>query len=351
MSLNIQDLSITLGDCTLYDVNCEIQTGEYFVLLGESGVGKTVLLETLAGFIVADMGTIMVDEVDITSLPIQRRPFGIIYQDCALFPHLSVQRNILWGLRQMKIHASERQQRLKEAAELTGVEELLERSPLTLSGGETQRVALARVLVRRPEFLLLDEPLSSLDPAARIRLRALLRHLHRRGTTILHVTHSWEDAISLAERIAIMENGTIVQIGTAEEVFTRPRSEFVARFTGLRNIFQGDLQDSDRDTALFKTGPVEFTLLSNGNSGRGRFLLGSDEVLLSTEEPATSARNCFSGQITDLEPVQSGVEVEVDIGVAVFSRVTRASLDNLKLTTGGQVWISFKAGAGRFLVD
>jgi molybdopterin-binding protein len=351
MSLSIQDLAITLGDCSLYDVNCEIHNGEYFVLLGESGVGKTVLLETLAGFTQAEMGTIRVDDHDITSLPIQHRPFGIIYQDCALFPHLSVRRNILWGLRQKKISAQERELRLTEAAELTGVAGLLERSPLTLSGGEIQRVALARVLVRRPDFLLLDEPLSSLDPAARTRLRALLRRLHRRGTTILHVTHSWEDAVSLAERIAIMESGTIVQIGTPEEVFTRPRSEFVARFTGLRNIYEGQLQTTDNDIAIFKTGPVEFTLLANGETGGGRFLLGSDEVLLSTSEPTTSARNTFSGQITDLEPVQSGVEVEVDIGVPVFARVTRASVDRLELTTGGRVWISFKAGAGRFLGD
>ena len=351
MSLSIQNLAITLGNCSLHDVNCDIRKGEYFVLLGESGVGKTVLLETLAGFTSAQMGAIRLDDMDITSLPIQQRPFGIIYQDCALFPHLSVRRNILWGLRQRKISAQERERRLAEAAELTGVEELLERSPLTLSGGETQRVALARGLVRRPDFLLLDEPLSSLDPAARTRLRALLRRLHRRGTTILHVTHSWEDAVSLAERIAIMEKGTIVQTGTPEEVFTHPRSEFVARFTGLRNIYQGELQATNNDTALFRTGPVEFTLLADGNSGEGHFLLGSDEVLLSIEQPATSARNCFSGQITDLEPVQSGVEVEVNIGVPVFARVTRASMDKLKLTTGGSVWISFKAGAGRFLGD
>lgn len=349
MSLSIRGLSLRLGDCYLHDINCEISNGEYFVLLGESGVGKTLLLETIAGFNRAEAGTLLVDGEDITNRPIQQRPFGIIYQDCGLFPHLSVRRNIHWGLRHTGLDKRQQRQRLQEAVKLTGVENLLERSPVTLSGGEAQRVALARVLARHPAYLMLDEPLSSLDPAARTRLRSLLRRLHRHGTTILHVTHSWEDAVSLAERIAVMENGTIVQIGTPQDIFVHPRSEFVARFTGLRNIYHGHLRPAAAGTAQFKTGPVEFTLLSTDAEGAGSFLLGGDEVLLSLEQPVSSARNCFAGEITDMEPLQSGVEIEVDIGVPVSVRVTTDSVDQLSLSPGKRVWISFKAGAGRFL--
>ncbi len=351
MSLSIRNLHITLGDCRLHEINLQVESGEYFVLLGESGAGKSVLLETLAGFTPPVSGEILLEDEEITRAPIQARPFGIIYQDCGLFPHLSVRRNVQWGLRNLHLEREERRRRVAEAAAATGIEEILERSPTTLSGGEAQRVALARTLARRPRFLLLDEPLSSLDPTSRASLRALLRRLHREGVTFLHVTHSWEDAVSLADRIAVLENGTIVQSGTPQAVFAHPRTEFVARFSGQRNIYRGVLRANGDDTAGFVTGPVEFTLVTVATAGPGQFLLGSEEVLLSRERPATSARNCFAGRVIDLERVPSGFEVTVDIGVPVSARITRASVEELQLKPGSEVWISFKARAGTFIGD
>ena len=247
--MEIKSLWVELEEFRLCDINLEIAAGEYFVVLGPTGAGKTVLLETIAGLHRPRRGRILLAGEDITHAPPERRGIGFVYQDYALFPHLSVAGNIAFGLRLRGMGRGEIEKRVAAIGRLLGIEHLLHRMPGTLSGGEAQRVALARALVIEPRLLLLDEPLSALDPETREGLQRELGRIHRElGTTTIHVTHDFEEAVALGDRIAVLREdrldeglreGRIVQVGRPEEIFRRPASEFVARFVGVRNIFRG----------------------------------------------------------------------------------------------------------------
>jgi ABC-type Fe3+/spermidine/putrescine transport system ATPase subunit len=231
--LRVNNLSITLGDFSLKDINLFVREGEYCILLGPSGAGKTVLLEALAGLVVPDGGEIILDGENITNRPIRERRMGLVYQQQALFPHMDVAANVRYGERMRKMGKGSDVE-VERLADEFGFTHLLQRYPGTLSCGEAQRVALARTLATEPRCLLLDEPISSLDVKARSEIRELLRALHGRGHTVLHVTHDYEEAASLATRIGVMEKGTIIQSGTPKEVFENPKSDFVADFVNMQ---------------------------------------------------------------------------------------------------------------------
>jgi len=350
--LKIKRLSKTLGAFSMRDVSFEVQKGEYFVLLGASGVGKTVLLETIAGLMRPDSGQIILAGEDITRERIQKRRIGLVYQDQALFPHLSVGDNIAYGLRSQRIGRSQMRNRVSELAERVGLQALLNRGIAALSGGEAQRAALARTLATEPRCLLLDEPLSSLDIPSRHEVRSLLRNLNRQGQTMLHVTHDYEEAISLASQIAIMENGMIAQVGAPESIFQCPKSEFVANFVGIKNFFKGTLLPPVEDGHLCEfVGPrgVRFQVLTEEPPGAGCLIFRSEDVAISNERPETSARNIFEGAVLDIIPARLGVEVSVQIGVKVSALVTQSSIRSLSLEIGKTVWVNFKASAARFL--
>jgi len=350
--LGLEGVSKRLGGFEMTDVSFDVGEGEYFVLLGASGVGKTVLLETIAGLIPADAGRISLADRDITAERIQKRNVALVYQDRALFPHLSVRENIAYGLRCRRVGSAEIARRVGELADEVGVTGLLERLPETLSGGEAQRVALARALATEPECLLLDEPLSALDTEARGRMRSLLRRLNRRGRSMLHVTHDYEEALSLASRVAIMEGGRIAQVGTPDEVFRHPKSEFVARFVGVRNFFKGELSFPGGPEALaeFRTeaGPT-LLVLTDAGPGPGYVMLRSEDITVALSEQETSARNSFEGSVVDVAPARLGVEVSVDVGVEISALVTATSVERLGLGVGKTVRVSFKATAARFI--
>lgn len=350
--LKVEQLSKRLGDFVISDASFEVAEGEYFVLLGASGVGKTVLLETITGIITVDSGSIKLNGRDITHEKIQKRDIGLVYQDQALFPHLSVRQNIAYGLRSRNHNRSEINKQVELLAGEVEVTNLLERKPTTLSGGEAQRVALARALAMQPKCLLLDEPLSSLDIGSRSEMRALLRRLNRKKITMVHVTHDYEEAISLAMRIGIMENGKIVQVDTPRQIFQHPKSEFVARFIGIRNFFWGNLdkgEDSPDRSAHFVTSGLQFSVLTDEEPGEGNIIIRSEDVTVSTEPSSSSARNVFEGTIVDIAAARLGVEVIVDIGVEVAALITQDSVNKLGLGYGKKVLISFKASAIKFI--
>jgi molybdopterin-binding protein len=236
-------------------------------------------------------------------------------------------------------------------ASSTGVGDLLERYPATLSGGETQRVALARALATKPRCLLLDEPLSSLDTQARTQMRGLLRGLHRQGHTVVHVTHDYEEAVSLATRVGVMEGGTIVQAGDPAEVFHHPKSEFIARFTGIRNVFKGRISPGEGGVSRFDSGPIAFTIAGDGYAGPGCAILRSEDITISRAPMDTSAQNSFAGVVTDVVGARLGMEVTVDIGVEVIALITAGSVQRLDVHRGQRVWVSFKATAARFVEE
>ncbi len=349
--LSVRNITASFGEFALRDVSFEVAEGEYFVLLGSSGVGKTVLLETIAGMHAPDSGRIYLDGADITGEGVRKRRLVLVYQDRSLFPHMTVRWNISYGLRSRGVRGAAARHRVEKLAKDVGVKRLLERRPGALSGGEAQRVALARALAGEPRCLLLDEPISSLDVKSRGRLRSLLRALNRQGHTMLHVTHDYEEALSLASTIAVMDNGRIIQIGAPLEVLRHPKSEFVANFTGVRNFFEGRLErgtGGDTMADFVTSGPV-FRVLTDEEDGRGHLMLRSQDVTVSIARPDTSARNTFEGVVLDVAPARLGIEVIVDIGVEISAVVSAESTERLGLACGQRVWVSFKASAARFL--
>jgi molybdopterin-binding protein len=334
------------------DVSFEVQPSQYFVLLGASGVGKSVLLEIVAGLICPDDGQVFLDGKDVTCEEIQKRRIGLVFQNSALFPHMTVYDNVAYPLRCKGLKAPQIRKRVSELAEDFGFTGLLNRSPQTLSGGESQRVSLARAVASEPRCLLLDEPISSLDAKVRPEMRALLRKISANGQTMVHVTHDYTEAVSLATHIAVMEGGSIAQMGTVEEIFQRPKSEFVARFVGIRNFFRGRLEESrerQANTKLFNTDGLRFSVLTDSSGGNGFVCIRSKDVTISNAASRTSARNNFQGTIVDIEPVGVGVEVIVDIGTEVAALITAESVEALELHCGKKVWVSFKASAVKYI--
>ncbi|MBE7560027.1 ABC transporter ATP-binding protein [bacterium] len=224
-------------------LNLEIAEGEFFCLLGPSGCGKTTTLRCVAGFETLDSGDILFGDKSVVDLPPHRRHVGMVFQNYALFPHLSVYDNVAYGLEAQGVKSRDLPARVHKALDLVRMEEFERRYPAELSGGQQQRVALARALVVEPRVLLLDEPLSNLDARLRDSTRSEMRQLQRRlGLTALYVTHDQVEAMTLADRIGVMQNGVLCQVGSPEEIYRRPRTKFVALFLGDCNLFHGGIE-------------------------------------------------------------------------------------------------------------
>lgn len=256
--LTLRNISKQFPDAdspALHDVNLNMYRGEILCLLGPSGCGKTTLLRVIAGLEEAYSGTVMIDGLAIDRVPVYKREFGLMFQEFALFPHMSVAHNITFGLRMRKISRAEQQRRLQEVLELVGLAGFADRDVGQLSGGERQRVALARSLAPNPRLLMLDEPLASVDATLKSRLMIDLRRIIKKvGLTAVYVTHDQREAFGVSDRVAIMNEGRIEQIGTARSIYSDPRTVFVARFLGMRNILTPEV--SSRLIGYDTTQPV-----------------------------------------------------------------------------------------------
>jgi iron(III) transport system ATP-binding protein len=240
VSVSIQGVTKRFGDNVVVDrVDLEIAPGELFFLLGPSGCGKTTLLRCVAGFYLPEAGTIRIGDTDVTRLPPEARDTGMVFQSYALWPHLTVAENVAFGLELRKVARAETRQRVAEALAMVKMTDRADYRPGQLSGGQQQRVALARALVIRPKCLLLDEPLSNLDAKLRLEMRAEIRRICKQaGLTAIYVTHDQKEALSIADRLAIIDRGVIQQLGKPQEVYLRPRSKFVAGFIGETNFVE-----------------------------------------------------------------------------------------------------------------
>jgi molybdopterin-binding protein len=341
----IKNLKVDLGDFLLQNINLEINSGEYFIILGPTGAGKTVLLEAIAGLYPVLEGEVWIEGREIARLSPEKRRIGIVYQDYSLFPHLSVEENIAFGLKSRKCPKASIKEKVNDIAEIVGVMHLLERKPQTLSGGEQQKVALARALVTEPEVLLLDEPLSALDPETKEMMQQELREVHRRTkVTIIHVTHDFEEAIALGHRVAVLNNGCIAQIGAPEEILRQPNSEFIAHFALSRNIFTGEAEEGEDGHACIDVGGIKLRGVTDLRR-EVRLSLRPEDIIISKEPLHSTARNCFEGVVSDIAHRGAVVYVTVNVPPNFICLITRQSFEELELKKGVRIWITFKASA------
>jgi len=348
--LKVEGISKKYKQFEIKNITFQANPGDYFMLLGPSGAGKSIILEVIAGLIKQDEGQIFVDDIEVSSLSISKRNVGLVFQDLAIFPNMSVAQNIGYPLRRKGIKKVEERRSIQQIAEKLTISHLLERNPISLSGGELQRVALARTLALEPKVLLLDEPLSAVDVQLRSGLMALLRNLNREGQTIVHVTHDYDEAISLGTNVAVVNNGSIVQTGSPVEVFRNPASEFVANFSGIKNFFQGTIQErTEHDLRCFFTGNIKLWLYAEDPVGEGFVSFSENSVAVSLEKPDSSAVNTFRGTIVDIFQQKHGFEIWVDVGIKIAALVTWESVERLELIPHKEVWVSIKANALRFI--
>ena len=343
--IEVKNLSVDLGGFLLKDITLDVKDGEYYMILGPTGAGKTVLLESIAGLYPVRGGQIWLNGREITNLEPEKRGIGMVYQDYVLFPHLSVKENVVFGLRLRRLPRHEIEATLGWLTELLGISHLLERKPDTLSGGESQKVALARALSVKPEVLLLDEPLSALDPETREDIQHELRRVHQRlGLTVIHVTHDFEEAVALGDRIAVIGEGRIMQVGTSEQVFRQPNSEFVARFAMSRNIFSGEVRDGDEECAVIEVGEVGIAVATELR-GRYHASIRPEDILISPEPLKSSARNSLRGTISRVDDRGSTLLLTVSVPPEFICLVTRRSFEEMELGGGKEVYLTFKASA------
>ena len=331
-----------LGALELSEINLELGEKEYVVLLGPSGVGKTVLLEMVAGLLRPDRGAVRWRGRDITASPPEQRGFALVYQDFALFPHLTALQNIAYGLRARGIGAGEARRRAGEVADLLAIGALMDRRPERLSGGEKQRVALARALVIDPPVLLLDEPLASLDRNVREHLRQTLRDVHReKGIAFLHVTHDVDEALCLGQRLGVLLDGRLQQTGTPEELFHRPTDRRVAEFLGLKNMLRVTRAEGDACTV----DGVAIHVPDDAQTVR-HLWIRPEEIVLSTQPFDSSARNQFPCHVVDWEPSGNLLAVRVSVhDLVLTAMITRASFQELGIGVGAAMFCTFKTSA------
>jgi len=351
--IEVRDLHVRAGG---FDVRVERLTvgeGEYGIIMGPSGAGKTVLLETIMGFWRPLEGRIVVGGVDVTDLPPERRGLSFVPQDYALWPHLTVFENIAYGLKAKRVPEGEVRRRVLEVSEVMGIEHLLHRDPRTLSGGEMQRVALARALVVEPKAVLLDEPLSSLDARTRESVKEFIRELHGSlGFTALHVTHDPIEAAELGDRIAVMVDGRIIQAGTPSEVFGRPESLEVAWLTGRPNVIEGTVSEWRDGVAVVRASQgVKVVAVHRRPLRQGErvlvFVMPEDVVVSKTPQRG-SARNVLEVRVDSVEDKGPLKLVKARRGgVELGALITRGAYGELGLTVGDRVYMQFKASAVR----
>ncbi|KXA94451.1 ABC transporter [candidate division MSBL1 archaeon SCGC-AAA259E19] len=343
--IGIENISKDWPNFSLKNINLKAKNKEYFVILGPTGAGKTLLLELIAGFYKPDEGRIFLGEEDVTFENPEDRDVGFVYQDYSLFPHLTVEENIKYGLEVNDFSKDAIREKTKHIVNLLEISHLTEHYPKTLSGGEQQKTALARGLIMDPEILLLDEPISALDKPSQERMREELKRIHRKaGITTIHVTHNREEASWLGDRIGVMNRGKIVQVGTPSEVFREPKSEFVADFVGTENIFKG--------TSVVKNGIAQIDIgkgikleAVTDKEGEVTACIRPEEILLSKDSFKSSGSNVFKGKVVDIIELENTFQIRIDAGQNFSIVITKRSKSDMKIEKGSKVYLTFKASA------
>jgi putrescine transport system ATP-binding protein len=357
--LVIENLGKNYGDFAAVDnVSLKIFKGEIFALVGSSGCGKTTLLRMLAGFVTQSAGNVLIDGVKMNGVPPHLRPVNMMFQSYALFPHMTVEQNVGYGLRRMDLERAEKQRRVQQALEMVQLGAHGNRKPHQLSGGQRQRVALARALIRRPKVLLLDEPLSALDKKLRERTQFELMDLqYQVGTTFIVVTHDQDEAMALASRIAVMDRGRVVQVGTPSEIYEFPQSRFVADFVGTTNFFEGDVAQCEPGMITVNCQEIGCALwvddVGRFSTGQRVWVALRPEKIRLTKQPVSGERvNQLRGTVWELGYLgnRSTYRIKTASGklVTVFAQNERRTSE-WSIDWSDEVYLSWDASAALLL--
>ncbi len=351
--IQFENVTKKFGDFTaVNNLSLTIFEREFFALLGASGCGKSTLLRMLAGFEEPTAGRIMLDGQDLRGIPPYRRPVNMMFQSYALFPHMSVEKNIAFGLKQEGMPSADIQKRVAEMLRLVKLEQFAKRKPHQLSGGQGQRVALARSVAKRPKVLLLDEPLGALDKKLREETQFELMDLQQElGLTFVVVTHDQEEAMTMADRIAIMDKGEVMQVATPAEIYEAPTSRFVAHFVGNVNMFEGKVADRTAGTARITGASGAQIVVDNGDAKPGSdivFAIRPEKIKVSSKKPAEGV-NALEGEVYDIAYLgdMTVYHVKLDDGQIVrASALNAARISEDPLTWNDRAWVSFRPDAG-----
>ena len=344
----------------LDDVWIDIYRSEFFSLLGPSGCGKTTLLRLLAGFEKPTSGTIEIDGVDMSDVPPYRRPINMMFQSYALFPHMNVQDNIGFGLRQERVSRRQIAERVDEMLRLVQMTEFARRKPHQLSGGQRQRVALARALIKRPKVLLLDEPLGALDRRLREQTQFELVNIQEQlGLTFVIVTHDQDEAMTVSTRIAVMDRGRAVQVGTPGEIYEYPSSLYVAEFIGEVNVFEGRIIEAAKDHTTMRSAESGCDIIAERgvDAAPGQVVWAAirpEKIEIGKTPPADTSVNCMTGTVYDIGYLGSISVYHVKLESGEKVKVTSANRTRLverPITWEDQVWLSWSPSASVILLS
>ncbi|QRG08819.1 ABC transporter ATP-binding protein [Xanthobacter dioxanivorans] len=347
------------GDFTAVDhVSLDIYEREFFALLGPSGCGKTTLMRMLAGFDEPSQGRITLAGEDLVGVPPYRRPVNMMFQSYALFPHMNVQDNIAFGLKQDKMSKADIDARVEEMLTLVKLEKFAKRKPHQLSGGQRQRVALARSLAKRPKVLLLDEPLGALDKKLREETQFELMDLQMDlGMTFLIVTHDQEEAMTVADRIAVMNHGVLVQVAPPSEIYEQPATRYVADFIGEVNLIEGTITEAGPDETHLTSSVTRFPLVvTQGVAAKAGdpacLAIRPEKLRISLDPPADLAENCFQGEIWDIGYLGDLSIYHVELPCGTRIKVSQPNLSRVvarPISWDDKVWVTFAPHAGVLL--
>ena len=332
VSIKAKNVIKKYGDnVVIPNLNLDIENGEFFTLLGPSGCGKTTFLRMIAGFNSIEGGEISFEDKVINDIPAHKRNIGMVFQNYAIFPHLTVKQNVEYGLKLRKPSKSEMEEKVSDILKVVQIEQFKDRLPERLSGGQQQRVALARAIVIHPSVLLMDEPLSNLDAKLRIEMRSAIREVQKEvGITTVYVTHDQEEALAISDRIAVMKEGVVQHVGTPKEIYTRPRNIFVATFIGHSNLYKGTIEIKDNATFVkFEKGyTVKMDNLKSEVKNGQKVIIAvrPEEFIISHKGLLTKVKTAtFLGRYTNYEIIfdnnellegQASIELSQDIGTA-----------------------------------
>jgi putrescine transport system ATP-binding protein len=342
------------GFVAVDEVSLDIRQGEIFALLGASGCGKSTLLRMLAGFEKPTRGKVWVDGQDLTPLPPYERPVNMMFQSYALFPHMSVEQNVAFGLKQDRHAKAEIDKRVAEMLGIVQMSKFAKRKPHQLSGGQQQRVALARSLAKSPKLLLLDEPMGALDKKLRSQMQLELANIiERLDVTCVMVTHDQEEAMTMAHRIAIMDSGRILQVGTPDEIYEQPANRFTAEFIGSVNLFDGSIEEDEKDYVTIRSPALAHPIrIGHGLTGfegqKVAFSLRPEKIAVSKEEP-TEAHNKARGSIEDIAYFgsHSVYHVRLPSGQKVLANFANSQRwASERFTWNDEVWLSWAENSG-----